>query len=109
MELTFKSYYLTQDGVNGCDGQNTSGRNINIPTNGFVQKYATSVDIHLKKIVVNDKPSLQIFQRMNHRTMLSWLKKKGLDTTVWYAIAEKSKAHIVNVSYSLFNLQVCMI
>ena len=71
MELAFKSYYLTQDGVNGCDGQNTSGRNINVPTNGFVQKYATSVDIHLKKIVVNDKPSLQIFQRMNHRTMLS--------------------------------------
>ena len=37
------------------------------------------------------------------------IKKKGLDTTVWYAIAEKSKAHIVNFSYSLFNLQVCMI
>ena len=77
MELNLKSYYLTQDGVNGCDGQNTSGRNINIPTNSFVQKYATSVDIHLKKIAINDKPSLQIFQRMNHRTTLSWFKKKA--------------------------------
>lgn len=71
MELKFKSYYLTQDGVNSCDGQNTSGRNINVPTNSLVQKYATSVDIHLKKIAINDKPSLQIFQRMNHRTTLS--------------------------------------
>lgn len=36
------------------------------------------------------------------------IPKQGLKTIVLYARAEISKAHIVNVSYSWFNLQVCM-
>lgn len=107
MELTFKSYYLTQDGVNGCDGQNASGRNINIPTNSFVKKYATSVDIDLKlQLTISPVYRFSKDESSNNTLMIP---KKGLETIVLYARGETSKAHIVNVSCSWFNLQVCMI
>jgi len=38
---------ITQDSVDSCDGQNTSSREINIPTNSFIQKHAAGIDIDL--------------------------------------------------------------